>query len=80
MTTAETPGFPTMRQLDDDLEKLWLTVKEEQYRSDQYNTRLARAGMLNSAAIILLCVAVMILFYVMQKEVLPMLNTKGEQA
>lgn len=72
---SEQSGQPTspfrMNELDHELEKVWLAMQEEQWRSDQFAHSMSTASMLNSVGIVLLCVAVLILFYVMQKEILP---------
>lgn len=76
-----TPADPfSMRELDGQLENLWLTIKEEQYRTDQFADRMRTTSVLNSAAIIILCVAFGLMLYAMQKGLLPLKESAGNGA
>lgn len=66
----------TLRQLDHDLENVWLALREEQFRTAEFNKAMTKIGTLNSVAIVFLCVAVLIMFYVMQKEIMPMIESR----
>jgi hypothetical protein len=59
--------------LDAELETLWINLKEDEHKTVQFQRNVMMATKLNSVAIILICVSLLILFgvltFAMRKEI-----------
>jgi hypothetical protein len=59
--------------LDHELETLWINLKEDEHRTLNFQRNVLLATRLNSVAIILICVSLLILFgvltFAMRKEI-----------